>query len=648
MIEISKFVRLFGDGNFVICKGKRALNNQMYKATEAQVHINAKGQVGLWIPDGFIVVDIDDREQANIVSKMTNTFRVKTKKGMHFYFRSDKENKQRVKSHTPIGIIIDTRVANKGYVVLPINDPDREIVDENAEVLELPHWLDPLNIPSKSPAYIIPNAIDGSGRNDSLLRQTMRLRSFYTKEEVKEVLDLINKKVYADPLPDSEIDSILNSSDNYAPVERKTNEFLLYTDKGVAYGVNHLALVDYIIQEYRMFILGKDDLYYYIGGVYVNDGMYVRELILKLIAHPKFQRQAEVMAIYRLLLDRKELSLEDDSTNHDKSKINFLNGMYDVIEQNLIPHSPDYLSTIQIPFNYIQNDLNMEDIQFYDFLKRTKLASDDIVMVVKYLAYSLLPTNHLKAFMVLVGQTNTGKSTLINIISKILGTKNVSNLSIHQLSQRFYPSELKNKLLNANADNGSFDLTSIENLKKITGNDKIMWEKKGMHPYFFTPLTRLLFSFNKLPLQVEERSNAFWMRIRILEMNTQLDLSQTYYENLLSDESIISIIPILCRVARDLRVIEPSMNSISLSDVLRNESDSIRAYISTQLEISHDPRVFTLKDEIYISYTAFCLRNDLKAQKRKELFSALENENLKEVRRGEARKYGYFGVRIIS
>src|SRR5690606_36314158 len=104
-----------------------------------------------------------------------NAMRSETKKGIHFFFRTNKEQKQRVKAHTPIGLVCDTRTAGKGYVVIPVNDENREFID--GELYELPYWLEPLNIASKSPTYIIPNAGDGDGRNDSMLKQLMRIKS---------------------------------------------------------------------------------------------------------------------------------------------------------------------------------------------------------------------------------------------------------------------------------------------------------------------------------------------------------------------------------------------------------------------------------------------------------------------------------------
>lgn len=647
MTIIDKFVQIFGDGHFVLCKGKKAFSNQKYDSTIATQWANDGGQIGLWIPEGFIAIDIDNIEEAEIVSKLTNTIKCKSKRGMHFYFKVDPaiERTQRVDAHTPIGVLCDTRVANKGYCILPINDKNREFID--GELEELPYWLEPLAINSKSERYILVNAKEGDGRNDSLIRQIMRLRSCnFTDDQVKETVNIINNYIFAEPISEQELNNILKSSSNYSPKETEQNSFFLYNANGVVNGINHLEIVKYLVKNYKMFILGQDDLYIYRGGVFVNDGKYIRDIIINLIQYPKFQKQSVVMEIYRLLLDNKNLVMDESFCNYDKRKINFLNGMFDVDEQRLVPHSPDFLSTIQIPFNYIDNNLRVEDIQLFDFFRKTKLKSDDIAMILKYLAYCMLPINNLKCFMCLVGQSNTGKSTLINIITKILGFKNVSNLSIHQLSQRFYPSELKDKLLNANADNGAFALTSIENLKKITGNDRIMWERKGQTPYFFTPISRLLFSFNELPKQIEEKSDAFWQRIRILEMNTKITITQSYYDDLVSDESIQAIIPILCKTLKNLTAIEHSENSIKLTNRLRYESDSITAFINSRLDLTRDPKDFMVKDDLYFNYSVYCAENDLFLCKKKELYRILEEKGLKEVRRGETKRYGYYGLKL--
>jgi phage/plasmid-associated DNA primase len=169
------------------------------------------------------------------------------------------------------------------------------------------------------------------------------------------------------------------------------------------------------------------------------------------------------------------------------------------------------------------------------------------------MAYSMTVDNTKKCFMCLVGGSNTGKSTLINVVNAIVGKENNSSLSIQDMSQRFYPAQLKDKLTNTCADNSSNSLNDIANLKKITGNDQIMHEDKGSTPYFFLPFAKLWFSFNTMPLQLEEKSDAYYERMRIAEMNNKIILTQRYVDDLVSPESISAIIPILCRRLKGLK-----------------------------------------------------------------------------------------------
>src|SRR5690606_24484972 len=118
-----------------------------------------------------------------------------------------------------------------------------------------------------------------------------------------------------------------------------------------------------------------------------------------------------------------------------------------------------------------------------------------------------------------------------------------------------------------------------------------------------------LFSFNELPLQVEERSDAFWGRIRILEMKTPLTITQRYYDDLLSDESITAIIPILCKIAKNLTSISRSENSERLAIQLREESDSAKGYFDNELEVTKNVKDFMTKIDLLTDYTAYCMRN---------------------------------------
>ena len=262
-------------------------------------------------------------------------------------------------------------------------------------------------------------------------------------------------------------------------------------------------------------------------------------------------------------------------------------------------------------------------------------------MLLKYMAYCLTLDYGLKTFMILCGQSNTGKSVLIRFFENLVGKQNVSSLSMHELNMRFYPSQLYNRLLNSCADNSSLPLSSIENLKKITGGDQIMHEKKGKEPFFFVPFCKLIFSFNQLPLQLEEKSNAFYKRMRILFMNTELFLNNDYVNDLCSEEGVSEIIPYLLHLL-PVKDIPRTTTSDKYVEALRQDSDSIHAFIAKRCEIGTGLSVE--KNALYESYCRFCVDTGRENSKKHSFMRNIRSQGFKETRNSKSREYLWAGL----
>ena len=108
---------------------------------------------------------------------------------------------------------------------------------------------------------------------------------------------------------------------------------------------------------------------------------------------------------------------------------------------------------------------------------------------------------------------------MISVIRNIIGLENTSGISMEDLTQRFYPSQLRGKLLNACADISAQALTSIDTIKKATGEDLLIYERKGADATTFRSYAKLLFSANQIPLNLDEKSDALYRRMLILVMD---------------------------------------------------------------------------------------------------------------------------------
>lgn len=637
-MKLSEFDSLIGQDSYVRCMGKKRLDNSIVNEKAADAHLFSGGQIGWWVRSGYIVVDIDEgKEEAMKVVKRLGlkTLMAQTPKGLHLYFKCDKEYPQRVGMVLPCGLKCDFRCANKGYVILPFGSDGRRF-NKCRKIAELPQEFTPMVNRKES----LLGLKDGDGRNATLFAHLMAYKNRgASDEQIEEMADVINSIIFSDPMDEKELEKIVENTRKYEASQQFDNPYLIYSAKGVPTNINHRAICDYFVNKGDIFVLGGE-CYQYRDGVYVEASSHVRNTIKDMIVVDTLITQNRIMECFRLICDDVRLQRTTAELNHDKNLINFQNGVWDIERGELLPHDSKYLQTLQIP-HPVGEYKPFQETRLYDFFKKTNLPKEDIKMLLKYMAYCLTLDYGLKTFMILCGQSNTGKSVLIRFFENLVGKQNVSSLSMHELNMRFYPSQLYNRLLNSCADNSSLPLSSIENLKKITGGDQIMHEKKGKEPFFFVPFCKLIFSFNQLPLQLEEKSNAFYKRMRILFMNNELFLNNDYVNDLCSEEGVSEIIPYLLHLlpAKD---IPRTSTSDKYVEALRQDSDSIHAFIAKQCELGSGMSVE--KNALYEAYCRFCVDTGRENSKKHSFMRNIRSQGFKEARDGKSREYLWLGI----
>lgn len=635
---LSEFNALIGQDSYVRCMGKKRLDTAIVNEDAADAHLFSGGQIGWWVRSGYIVVDIDEgKEQAMEVVKRLKlkTLMAQTPKGLHLYFKCDKEYPQKVGMVLPCGLKCDFRCANKGYVLLPFGSEGRRF-NKCRKVAELPQEFTPMINRKES----LLGLKDGDGRNATLFAHLMAYKNRgASDEQLEKMAEIINDVIFSEPMDESELNKIVDNTKKYEASDLGENPYLIYNKDGKATQINHRAICDYFVNRGDLFVLGGE-CYQYRDGVYVEASSYVRNTIKDMIVVDSLINQSRIMECFRLICDDVRLQKVTADLNRDRNLINFQNGVWDIERGELLPHDSKYLQTIQIP-HPVGEYKPFTETRLYGFFKKTKLPKEDIKMLLKYMAYCLTLDYGLKTFMVLCGQSNTGKSVLIRFFETLVGRGNVSSLSMHELNMRFYPSQLYNRLLNSCADNSSLPLSSIENLKKITGGDQIMHEKKGKEPFFFIPFCKLIFSFNQLPLQLEERSNAFYKRMRILFMNTELFLNNEYVDDLCCDEGVSEIIPYLLKLLPVKDIPRTSMSD-KYVEALRQDSDSIHAFISKRCDISAGLTVE--KNALYEEYCRFCVDNGRENSKKHSFMRNMRSQGFKETRSGKSREYLWTGI----
>lgn len=636
MLKLQDFNALIGGDSYVRCMGKKRIDSAIVSVESADSHVFSGGQIGWWVKEGYIVIDVDEgKEQIlQIVKKLKiKTLMAQTPKGLHIYFKTDKDFPQKVGMILPCGLKCDFRCANKGYVILPYGSENRKF-NNCREIAELPFELTPLINRRES----LLGLRNGDGRNAALFSHLMAYKNKgATDNQIEAMARIINEIVFAEPMTGKELNNIVTNTKKYEAELQDSNPYLLYNTKGRATGINARAVCDFFVSSGDVFVVG-DECYQYRDGIYHEAGSQIRNIIKEMVGVDHLITQNKLMEVYRLIVDDTRLHKNVSDLNYNKNLICFKNGVYDITTHEMMPHDSKYLQTIQIPHN-VGEYIPFKDTKLYGFFKKTRLPKEDVDMIIKYMAYCMTLNFNLKTFMVLNGQSNTGKSVLLRVIESLVGKQNTSALSMHELSMRFYPAQMYNKLLNACGDNNSLPLSSIDNLKKITGGDEIMHEKKGKEPFFFVPFCKLIFSFNQLPLQLEEKSNAFYKRMRILYMNRELDLTNDYVEDLVN--SVEEVIPFLLKQL-PVTSIPRTEKSNTMVETLRQDSDSIHAFIEKKCEIGNECQV--PKQSFYDRYVQFCIENGREAHKKHSFMRSMRSQGFVESRDNSTREAIWKGV----
>ena len=98
------------------------------------------------------------------------------------------------------------------------------------------------------------------------------------------------------------------------------------------------------------------------------------------------------------------------------------NGVYDSTTGKLLPHDPKYKFTCQFP---IIHDPKAECPKTANFLRQI-LNEEQLLTLQEWLGYYFYREYSFKKAIILVGEGDTGKTTLLEVITHLLGRDNLS------------------------------------------------------------------------------------------------------------------------------------------------------------------------------------------------------------------------------
>ena len=167
----------------------------------------------------------------------------------------------------------------------------------------------------------------------------------------------------------------------------------------------------------------------------------------------------------------KELT-EDEEFFENKPFVNCLNGVVDIISGELLEHSPDFRFKHCIQTNYIPDSECPKFMKYIEYITAGDKELKKLLRVI--MGYIFSHYNNAKLAFLLYGIPHTGKSVLCNLLSRIIGEQNVTNVDLAMLYRQEYAATLANSILNVSPDLKNEPLRDVGFFKSLVSKDDVI------------------------------------------------------------------------------------------------------------------------------------------------------------------------------
>lgn len=287
--------------------------------------------------------------------------------------------------------------------------------------------------------------------------------------------------------------------------------------------VNIPMVTNHLLEKYNfktIYETKSEKIYVYLNGVYKNNGRKVIQTqIEKLLG--SFSTNYCVKEIVEKIKRSTAIEPEDFNTLPEEL-ICLENGILNLKNLEIEEYNSKYYFKRKINIIY---DVKAKCPLVMGFFEEC-LYPEDLPVVQEWFGFCLYRNYFIKKAIILFGTTDTGKTVLVNLITKWVGEKNTSGLSLQRISSgdKFGLADLKDKMVNVFDDLTSEDMIS-GGFKIATGGGYITAEHKFGDPFQFQNFAKLTFAGNKIPSvkEIDSEDAAYYDRWIPLALDNQIE-----------------------------------------------------------------------------------------------------------------------------
>ena len=273
----------------------------------------------------------------------------------------------------------------------------------------------------------------------------------------------------------------------------------------------HNVMGDYLMEKYGVCKI-NGSIHIYDNGIYRQGEEALHGYMLQLIPTLTDARRKEV---YKYIKVNLKTPVKQVSPPH---LIPFATKIYDLQNDRFLDYGPEYVFLNRFPYDYKPEAPVCETVT--GVISRIAGGDQEIIdLLYEAMGNCFYLLNSYRGAIMLYGPNgNNGKSTLLNLISQLVGMENASFLSLQDTAERFKLIGLYGKAVNIGDDISSNYIPDTERFKMLVTGGTVSAEHKGQDPVHFKPYAKLFFALNGLP-PVSDKSKAYFSRVLLIPLD---------------------------------------------------------------------------------------------------------------------------------
>ena len=532
------------------------------------------------------VVDLDVDKGADLIDltrdfpgSVLDTMAVRTGKGFHYYYALP-DGVEIKNSQGKLGKFIDVR-GSGGYVIAPpslhVSGKKYQWVEDFDNLRDFPaEWLSRLQksaplfakntadvppknkqtgnsadsglfVPPPVPLFEIPDDISSGSRHHALTKAAgVMRRTGFSSDEIEQSLLLLNQRICKPPVPNSRVHQIARSFNSYD----QDKELAVVADDSIT-NCDDVSIAKMFVAKYQTRIRFNSDAKKWLvwcGTHWKNDR--TDEVLriaakfsqnLYVIAPSLVQNQSDMTTVQRQIkrsntntglrafldISKAYLSLTAENLDTNGYLLNCKNGTVDLRTGKLKKHDSSDLITKIINHDY---DARAAAPNWEKFLLTVQPIDEHREFLRKSLGYSLLGVARERAFWILHGSGNNGKSIFIDLWRNILGdfASSLSSASIMASKGDKIPNDiarLAGKRFAVIPETEENERINASLIKSLSGGDKITARFLFGEFFDFDFVAKIWIATNHKPT-ITDHSKGFWDRVKIIPFTVDIPKDQ--------------------------------------------------------------------------------------------------------------------------